>query len=657
MCGIVGFLHISGSSLSNADYEVLQHCRDTLWHRGPDDQGIWLDAEVGIGLGHRRLAILDLSIEGHQPMWSPNKRYRIVYNGEIYNFKKLRNELVETGYQFCGNSDTEVILAAIQEWGLVRSLKRFIGMFAFALWDQKLQKLHLARDRVGIKPLYYGRIRNTLFFASELKAFRTYPGFDNRISQEALHIYARYNYIPAPFTIYEGVNKLKPGCYITFGKELDNSASTPNPYWDIEGVVRAGAPGALHVAAEEAIPALDKLIEDAVQLRMVADVPIGAFLSGGVDSSCVVAFMQKLSTRPVKTFSIGFRAGAYDEASEARAVAQHFGTDHTELYVEPQDALNVIPFLPTLYDEPFADSSQIPTYLVSKLAREEVTVSLSGDGGDELFGGYNRHIWGQDIWNRVSWMPPSMRSGLGKSLSFLSIEAWDAMFKRINSFLPQRLRHRHPGDKVHKVARALLASDAQAFYQELVSHWRSPRELLQADHFAINLQHGKDKLDFLDLGQLMMYFDTVSYLPDDILVKVDRASMGVSLEARVPLLDHRIVEFAWTIPQSLKIRHGQGKWLLRQVLYQYIPSSLIERPKTGFRLPIRKWLQGPLREWAEELLDEQKILEQGLFKPRAIGEKWREHIEGTHNWETQLWNILMFQAWHEGQRTQVSNNV
>ncbi len=642
MCGIVGFWNPSQPSTDQL-WQTIQRMSDTLWYRGPDDEGHWIDAEIGIALGHRRLAIVDVSPEGHQPMLSADGRYVIVFNGEIYNFLELRRHL---DYCFRSHSDTEVMLASIVEWGLDAALRRFNGMFAFALWDRQERVLHLGRDRIGEKPLYYTRVGKTFLFASELKAIRRYPDFNPEINRDALALYLRYNYIPAPYSIYQGVYKLPPASILTLHSASD--IVEPVAYWSLKSVAEAGMAHPFTGSEADAIAQLDILLRDAVSLRMVADVSLGAFLSGGVDSSTIVALMQAQSSQPVKTFTIGFSEDHYNEAKDAKAVAQHLGTDHTDLYVTPQEAIAVIPKLPTLYDEPFADPSQIPTFLVSHLARQQVTVSLSGDGGDELFGGYNRYFWGRQIWQQIGWMPFPLKKAAARALTVRSPQAWNRSFANLAPFLPASLRQKNPGDKLHKLAEVLAVENFEAMYTSLVSHWKEPTAVvLGATEPPTALTNRQSWANLPDFTQQMMYLDSMTYLPDDILVKVDRASMGVSLEARVPFLDYRVVELAWRIPLAMKIRDRQGKWLLRQMLYKYVPPTLIERPKMGFAVPIDTWLRGQLRDWAESLLDEHRLRQEGFFNPQPIHQKWAEHLSGSRNWQYYLWDVLMFQAWLE----------
>jgi asparagine synthase (glutamine-hydrolysing) len=659
MCGIVGLLQ--PGPLSREAHAVLRVMTDTLRHRGPDDSGVWLDERAGIGLGHRRLSILDLSPEGHQPMISTSGRYVISYNGEVYNFTELRTELERAGAKFRGHSDTEVLLEAVSQWGLQAAVKRFDGMFAFALWDCEEQVLYLVRDRLGIKPLYFGWMGGALLFGSELKALRAYPGFKEELDLRALALFLRYGYIPAPFSIFQTIHKLPPGCLLAvpharvrqadaFSPDPDepNAQWKPLRYWSVSAAVEQGIQNPFTGSDEEAIGYLDDLLRTAVRMHMVSDVPLGAFLSGGIDSSMVAALMQAQSSHPVKTFSIGFHEAAYDEARHAGKVARHLGTDHTELYAMPADALNVIPRIPALFDEPYADSSQVPTFLVSQLARCHVTVSLSGDGGDELFGGYNRYLWCARVWNTVGRIPRWARSLMAGGLTAVSAQGWDAVFRVLGPILPDALDQPTPGFKLHKLADTLEVGDAAALYHNLVSYWKCPASLLR-DAVAEPDVSGRHRLDGLpkDFTSQMMALDLMTYLPDDLLVKLDRSSMANSLEGRVPFLDRRVVEFAWRLPLSMKIREGRGKWALRRVLDRYVPRPLVERPKMGFCMPIDSWLRGPLRDWGEALLDERRLRTEGFFNPQPIRDKWTEHLSGRRDWQFPLWSVLMFQAWLE----------
>jgi asparagine synthase (glutamine-hydrolysing) len=646
MCGLTGFLEFARQSTKDELLAQVSGMAETLFHRGPDDKGAWVDAEAGIALGFRRLSIVDLSPAGRQPMHSACGRYVTVFNGEIYNYKLLRQDLQARGHVFRSHSDTEVLLAAISRWGLETAVKRFNGMFAFALWDREVRALHLVRDRLGEKPLYYGWMGRTFLFGSELKALRAHPRFAGSIDPDALALYFRFNCIPAPYSIYKKVYKLPPATILTLNTAERELCPAFVPYWLLKDVAARGVANPLQGCVEEVIVELDALLRDSAKLRMVADVPLGAFLSGGIDSSTVVATMQAQTNKPVKTFSIGFHPQSHNEAVQAMAVARHLGTAHTELYVTPEQAMATIHKLPLLYDEPFADSSQIPTFLVCQLAREQVTVSLSGDGGDEIFGGYNRHFWAPFLWRKIHGIPRDFRRMVATALSALSPHAWEGIFSKIEPILPKRAIARHSGDKLQKLAEVMTAENSQAMYLGLVSHWKEPASLalgaVEPNTIFSTLRHCHDLPEF---AQQMMYLDVIGYLPEDILVKLDRASMGVSLEARLPMLDHRLVEFAWQLPFSMKIRNGQGKWILRQVLRKYLPEELTNRPKMGFGVPIHVWLRGPLREWAESLLEERRLQQEGLLDPNPVRQKWNEHLSGKRNWQHLIWDVLMFEAW------------
>ena len=654
MCGIVGFFDPARHRNQEELLALTQGMLRPLNHRGPDDNGVWVDAEAGIALGHKRLSIIDLSIAGHQPMVSTTGRYILTYNGEIYNFSEIRQKLeLEKGTAsvFRGHSDTEVMLVAFEQWGIQSALRSFNGMFAFALWDREKRLLHLGRDRLGEKPLYYGWSNNKFFFGSELSALRSHPSFKSDIDRDALALYLRYSYVPCPHSIYKGIRKLAPGHFLILNGFHPEAPVVPVSYWSAKYTAEQGVLDPFKGSETEAITQLDTLLRDSIRKRMVSDVPLGAFLSGGIDSSTVVALMQAESSRPVKTFSIGMHETGFNEAEFAARVAQHLGTDHTELYVTPKEAIDVIPRLHTLYTEPFADSSQIPTFLVSQMARQHVTVSLSGDGGDELFGGYNRYFWGPDIWRKIGWIPLPFRKLIAKALRIPSPGQWDLLVHILAPLFKEYGMLGTFGDKFQKLADVMEMPDPDALYYRLTSLWSHPEQLLIRGREAKTIVTEREQWPELqDFVQRMMYLDTVSYLPDDILVKVDRASMGVSLEARIPFLDHRLVEFAWKIPLSMKIKNGYGKWLLRQVLYQYVPKSLIERPKMGFGIPLAAWLRGPLKDWAEDLISEKKLREGGFFHPTPIRKKWEEHLSGKRHWHFNLWNVLMFQAWLEGDK-------
>jgi asparagine synthase (glutamine-hydrolysing) len=650
MCGIAGVVTVADRDRAGLG-AVTARMIETLTHRGPDDSGVWADESAGVALGQRRLSIIDLSPAGHQPMHSASGRFVIVFNGEIYNYLTLREELEDASRPWRGHSDTEVLLAGFEAWGVRQTLEKVLGMFAFALWDRRSQALVLARDAVGEKPMYYGRLGRTFAFGSELKALRAHPEFRADVDRGALALFLRHNYVPAPYSIYHGIRKVAPGSYLTLA--AGTAEPTVTPYWSARLTSEAGAAAPLDLSDEDAAAALDTLLRDAVGQQMIADVPLGAFLSGGIDSSTVVALMQAQSPRPVKTFTIGFFEASYDEARCAAAVARHLGTDHTELYVTADEARAVIPRLPHMYDEPFADSSQIPTFLVAQLARRHVTVALSGDAGDELFGGYNRYFWATDLWRRMRRVPRASRRSAARLITSVSPAAWSRVFDLGGVFVPERYRYANAGDKLHKLADLLAAQRPEAMYLHLVSHWPEPERLVIDGREPPTLLTESDGWARLpDFERRMMYLDLVTYLPDDILVKVDRAAMSVSLETRVPLLDRRVVRFAWQLPLHQKIRRGEGKWLLRQVLHRYVPRELTERPKMGFGVPIDAWLRGPLREWAETLLDEARLTREGYLRPAAIRERWHEHLSGRRNWAYGLWNVLMFQAWLERSATE-----
>lgn len=622
---------------------------DTLRHRGPDDSGVWVDGECGIGLGFRRLSILDLSEEGHQPMHSACGRYVIVFNGEVYNFEALRRELEDLGHIFRGHSDTEVILAAFTNWGFEDTLPRLNGMYAFALWDRKERLLHLVRDRLGKKPLYYGWMGNAFLFGSELKALKAHPAFMDEINRSALALYFRYKYIPSPYSIYQNIFKLPPAMRLALPwSAREGHAPAPTFYWSMKDVIEQGVSQPFTGTEREVTDNFEALLRDAVKLRMVADVPLGAFLSSGLDSPTIVALMQAQSERPIRTFTIGFEESDYNEAEHAKLYSQHIGTDHTELYVTPRKAMDVIPRMPSLYDEPFSDYSQIPTYLVSQLARSGVTVILSGDGGDELFGGYNRYFLGAGIVSRIKWMPTWLRHIAAKGLTSLSPQAWDSVLHNLALLWPGKSSPSTPGDNIHKLAEVLTSETPEAFYYGLVSLWKDPSSVVLDSKEPPTILTEPDRWANLpDFRERMMYLDIVSFLTDGILAKVDRASMGVSLEARMPLLDYRVVEFAARVPLHMKFRNGSGKWLIRQVLYKYVPQELCKQPKRGFGIPIHAWLRGPLRDWAESLLDERRLCEEGYLDARPIRNYWAEHLSVKRNRHHYLWTVLMFQAWLE----------
>jgi asparagine synthase (glutamine-hydrolysing) len=642
MCGIAGMVDWRATTPGDALRSISEAMIETVRHRGPDAGAVWVEAEGGVALGQRRLAIIDLSPGGAQPMHSADRRYVITFNGEIYNYRDIRRELEAAGRAMRSDSDTEVLLEACALWGVEAAIERAIGMFAFALWDRKTKTLVLARDRLGIKPLYYAATPQRVLFASQLKAFRADPQWRPTIDDDAVVGYLRHAYVAQPRTIYREAQKLAPGHILTLREGL---APAPKCFWDLRGIAVAGqrrndpAPD-----PNEAVERLDALLRDSVKLRMIADVPLGAFLSGGIDSSTVVALMQAQSARPVKTFSIGFHESDYNEAESAKKVAAHLGTDHTEFYVEPRHALDVIPQLPDWFDEPFADPSQIPTYLVSELTRKHVTVALSGDGGDELFAGYNRYMWAERLARTVGRVPRPLRAASASALRALSPDTWNRLF----AFVPASWRPALPGDKLHKITTLLDNPQPDAIYRRLVSQWERPDEVAAAGEEPRGpLWDQTIAGDFADLVPRMQFLDMVTYLPDDILTKVDRATMAVGLEGRVPLLDHRVVAYSWSLPLGFKQRGGTSKWLLRRVLDRYVPKPLIDRPKMGFGVPIDAWLRGPLRDWAETLLAPARLASDGLLRVEPVRRAWQEHLEGGRNWQYPLWTVLMLQAWRE----------
>ena len=615
---------------------------DALVHRGPDASGVWVDASCGIALGHRRLSIVDLSPLGMQPMESSSGRYWIVFNGEIYNYRALRHLLQARGAEFRGHSDTEVLLALVERDGLEAALRQCVGMFAIALWDRETGRLSLARDRFGEKPLYVGRCENGVAFASELSALRTLPGVSSDIEPSALAAYLRHGYVPAPMSMLRGITKLEPGTIATFVQPVLGSEQTTR-YWSVRETATAGLSAPLAGNDEDHVALLDKLLQGAVADEMVADVPLGAFLSGGIDSSLVVALMQAQTARPVRTFTIGFRESEFDEAPYAEAIARHLGTEHTTMFVTPDDALDVIPRLSAIYSEPFADSSQIPTVLLSALARQHVTVALSGDGGDELFGGYTRYSLAMRSWPRLTRFPYAMRRASHALLTSMSVDAWGRVLS------PLGLAEKGvTGDRIHKLASLIDLRTFPEFYLQLVSAWRNPEDLLPGIAECSTAIREPFSAGRGGLLADMMFRDQVSYLPDDILVKVDRAAMAASLETRAPLLDHRIAEFSWRLPTNCWQRNGQSKWIVRKVLDRYVPRTLIDRPKQGFGVPIAEWLRGPLRDWADDLLSPELLRRDGIFRAAPVIQTWKEHRDGTRNWAPSLWHLLMFQAWRQG---------
>ena len=648
MCGIAGFL---GFPVPAPDVPAqLTRMAGALAHRGPDDQGVWVTEQSQVGLAHRRLSIQDLSPLGAQPMRSASSRYVMVYNGEVYNFPALRAELTARGHSFRGGSDTEVMLAAFEEWGLEGAVPRFIGMFAFAVWDQQARCLWLCRDRLGVKPLYVGHVGHHLVFGSELKAIRAIPGFDRTVDRDALALFMRHDYVPGPYSIYSSVKKLPPG---VLARYTPGAAGRPAEfrftYWSVERAV--GQPLVIPDNDEAALAQLEGLLLDSTRLRMIADVPLGVLLSGGIDSSLVTALAQSISPQPIKTFTIGFEDKSFDEADHARDVAKHLRTEHTELYVAPGDALGVVPRLATIYDEPFGDSSQIPTLMVCQLARQRVTVALSGDGGDEFFYGYGRYPTAESLWRRIARVPYPVRALGARAIEAVPAGWLDAIFPDASKRFGQYGAHGTPSQRLYRLARVAREPDWFRFYRGIVSRWSEQDGLLMQGSDAGHLLADPPAwMRALPPSAYMMTADIQSYLCEDILAKVDRASMSTSLELREPLLDHRVAEFALALPLKRKYRNGQMKWLLRQVAYRHIPAKLLDRPKQGFEMPVGAWLRGPLRGWAESLLDLRRMEADGYLHPAPVGQRWEQHLRGIDGGAGKLWNVLMFQAWLDEER-------
>ncbi len=641
MCGIAGVWQL-GASSGDRMAAALHRMTDAIAHRGPDDQGCWVHASAGVGFGHRRLSIVDLSALGHQPMTSASGRYVLSYNGEIYNYRDLRRELESFGHGFRGGSDTEVLLAAIEQWGLQEALVRSRGMFAMALWDHQERSVALARDRFGEKPLYFGTFQRTLLFGSELKALRQHADWRGDIDRGALTLMLRHGYIPAPFSIFQRVRKVRPGHIVNVSAGSNQFSIREHGYWNTREELQAAAADPFRGSPQEALDETERLLSASVARQMVADVPVGAFLSGGIDSSLTVALMQQASSRAVRTFTIGFGEREFNEAPYARAVAEHLQTDHTELTVTPGDALGVIPRLPQMYDEPFADGSQIPTYLVSALARRAVTVSLSGDAGDELFGGYSRYGLAESRWQRLRRVPRALRWAASSLLGSASRPALRAL---------SRASKRRPdyGDRIWEKARELKARSAAEYYGEMHSYFHWPQQIARSAGEPPTVANSpQDWPAGLDSLRLMMYQDTCLYMPDDVLVKVDRASMAVSLESRIPLLDPAVARWAWRIPTTMHFADGRGKWVLRSLLERHVPRPLIDRTKTGFGVPIASWLRADLRDWAESLLEPARLATEGFFDPYLVTARWHQHLRSPAvDWSYHLWIILMFQAWLE----------
>ena len=646
MCGINGFYSKTSSTFNN----VITNMNSAISHRGPDTDGVWCDKGTGVVLGHQRLSIIDLSKAGHQPMQSHSERFIITYNGEIYNHLEIRNELEKSDYHIYwrGTSDTETLLQAIEFWGIEITLQKIVGMFAFAVWDKKNRNLTLARDRMGEKPIYFGwqgKGDNKVFlFGSELKGLKVHPLFEREINRDVVALQLRHNCIPAPYSIYKNIYKLLPAHFLQLTDKDLKEGLLPNskPYWSLNEVAISGTGNLLPNNISNIRGELENILKKTVKQQMISDVPLGAFLSGGIDSSTIVALMQSQSTQPIKTFTIGFHEQSYNEARYAKDVAKHLGTDHTEFYVSDKQALEVIPKLSNIYDEPFSDSSQIPTFLVSQLAKRNVKVSLSGDGGDELFCGYNRYTMSKNWWNKIAMIPLPLRNFLSDRITSISPNSWNKLLK---IFLRSNYLG-NLGDLMYKFSRVLRCETLDNAYVKLISHFDNPTEIvLNSRKKETRLSNYNSELEQFDNQQKMMIFDALTYLPDDILVKVDRASMANSLEIRTPFLDHRVVEYSWKIPQSLKFKYGHGKWILRQILNNYVPKKIIERPKMGFGVPIDSWLRGELRDWAESLLNETRLKNEGYFDHNYIKKIWNEHLSKKKNWQHQLWDILMFQSW------------
>jgi asparagine synthase (glutamine-hydrolysing) len=643
MCGFAGILTTTGASRDELT-DRASCMSGSIVHRGPDDSGVWVDERAGVALGFRRLAILDVSPHGHQPMYSASGRFVIVFNGEVYNFTELRRDLESHGHQFRGHSDTEVILAAFEQWGIRSAVRRFVGMFAMAVWDGQRRELSLIRDRMGKKPLYVYREQGLITFASELKALVAGPSFDRTIDRDALGSYFRYLYVPAPQTIFRRAQKL-PAAHVLTVADANVPLPAPEPYWSLQDAARDGVRRLFVGSETDAVDELDRLLEEAVRCRLRSDVPLGALLSGGIDSSTIVALMQAASSRPVKTFTIGFAEDAFDESHHAAEVASHLGTDHTELLLTGDDARGMIPRLAEIFDEPFADPSQLPTLLVSQLARRQVTVALCGDGGDELFGGYNRYVYGTRVLPRVHRIPLAARRLIGAGLGRIPAATWQRASHAATALVPG-ISDQRIGEQIHKLGNLMTAGSTGQMYRSLLSAWQHPEQLVSG--VVASADQTGAILDGHEPGQLldrMMLADQMMYLPDDLLAKVDRASMAVSLEVRAPILDHRVVEFSWRLPSALKIRGPLGKWILRQVLYRRVPQGIVERPKMGFSVPIDRWLRGPLRAWAEGLLPTCESAGDGLLNTAAVQKTWMDLQQGRRPAGAALWAVLMFQAW------------
>jgi asparagine synthase (glutamine-hydrolysing) len=643
MCGIAGHIDGAGRRSGDANRRLARVMADAIRHRGPDASGVWGDENAGVYLGHRRLAIVDLTEAGAQPMATPDGSCHLSYNGEVYNAHALRPELERAGYVFKGHSDTEVVLYGCHHWGVAETARRIWGMFAFAYWDGRERRLWLVRDRLGKKPVYWMNRGGSFAFASELRPMLLHPEAPSEIDRASVAEYLRTAYVAAPHSIYAEIHKLEPGALLTYAPGSGDLRT--ERYWDLEQEVQRAHADPFGGTPDEAVAEAEALLADATKIRLMSDVPLGAFLSGGIDSSVVTAMMSQAGGSAVRTFSIGYRSADYDESADAARVAAHLGTDHTTFMLEPEDGLAVVPQLPAIFDEPFADSSQIPTYLVSKLARRHVTVALTGDGGDEVFAGYNRHAAAGGLLGRLGRLPRPIRSAMARSMTALSPSRWD----KLSRIVPRRMRPRMMGDKMHKLA-PLLTLGGRDQYRRVSSLWHDP---------AAIMTEGAERPNIIDEARLegllrdrveeFRFLDLMTYLPGDILTKVDRASMAVSLETRAPLLDHRLVEFGFRLPSSLHLHGGQTKWVLRQILGRHVPEALWNRPKMGFGIPIDRWLRGELRDWAEDLLSTGKLEAHGLVRPQPVRDLWRQHLSGRVNAQHQIWPVLMLSAWMDAQ--------
>jgi len=648
MCGFAGLLNPKTNQSRDWYQQRLESMTNAIRHRGPDDSAYWVEAERGLAMGFRRLSILDLSVQGRQPMESACGRYTLVFNGEIYNHSEIKQAVIASDqfhFEFRGRSDTETLLAGFTVWGVEATLKKTNGMFALAVWDRESHCLLMGRDRLGEKPLYYGWAQDLFIFGSELKSFMCLPEFSKTLDKKALNLFFRHSCIPAPYSVFEKVKKLPPGCFLKWSPNQPATVEI-NRYWSAQDVCVQGVKNPFTGTFEEAEEKLHELLKDAVKLRMEADVPLGAFLSGGIDSSLIVALMQKQSSVPIRTFTIGFEEARFDESEYARKVSQALHTHHTELKVTAKEAQSVIPLLPSMFDEPFSDASQIPTYLLAHLTRQSVTVSLSGDGGDELFGGYDRYIYGQNFWNKFSEFPISLKKPLATLLNLIPSKQWEQGFRALEPFLPPHWHWKSPGEKIKKLQEALRVTNPLELYTALTSHFNPPSSVtFTAEEYSTQIKDAEHLPLWEPISQGMMYLDLVSYLPDDILVKVDRATMAVSLEGRMPLLDHRLVEFAWKLPPHFKIQDGEGKAITKKMLNRYLPETLYQRPKMGFSVPVGEWIRGPLKDWAESLLNHERIHREGYLNPQQVETLWREHLSGARNHEHRLWDLLQFQNW------------